>query len=123
MVKEQGSAVEKDSVSGLVNDEFNYEKNAKKYQFTFLEFGAKGCSACKRMELVMAEMKQKYPDKVNVIFYNILLPENQAMMRAFGIAEIPTQVLLNKTGKEFFRHSGYYSTDEIIKQLQNYGLQ
>jgi len=28
----------------------------------------------------------------------------------------PTQVLLDKYGKEFFRHTGYYSAEEILKK-------
>lgn len=36
-------------------------------------------------------------------------------MKYFGVAAIPTQVLLDKEGKEFFRHSGYYSTEELDK--------
>jgi hypothetical protein len=38
-------------------------------------------------------------------------------MKYFGIASIPTQVLLNKTGKEFFRHTGYYSAEELVRNF------
>ena len=85
---------------------------------TFLEFGAKGCSACKRMETVMSEIRAKYPNRVNVVFLNVMLPENQRLMKYFGVAAIPTQVLLNKEGREFFRHTGYYSTEELNKQIE-----
>lgn len=34
-------------------------------------------------------------------------------MKYFGVTSIPTQVLLNKDCKEFFRHSGYISTEEL----------
>jgi hypothetical protein len=43
-------------------------KNGIKYQVTFLEFGAKGCSACKRMESVMSKIRTKYSNRVNVVF-------------------------------------------------------
>ena len=39
-------------------------------------------------------------------------------MKYYGIAAIPTQVLLNKEGKEFFRHTGFYSTEELGKQIR-----
>ena len=49
----------------------------------------------------------------NVVFPNILKPENQNLTKLFGIADIPTQVLLDKNGKEFFRHTGFYSTEDL----------
>ncbi|MCD6366349.1 MAG: thioredoxin family protein [Bacteroidales bacterium] len=99
----------------LIDSLFNYSTNGDKYEITFLEFGAKGCSACRKMETVMEEVREMYPNKVNVIFLNILLPESQTLMKYYGIAVIPTQVLLDKEGKEFFRHTGFYSTDELIR--------
>jgi thioredoxin 1 len=117
MVKAQAGSEIQNSESAFVDSAYNYTKNGLSYEVTFLEFGAKSCSACKRMETVMDEIRAKYPDRVNVVFQNVILPENQRMMKYFGVAAIPTQVLLNKEGKEFFRHTGYYSTDEIIKSL------
>lgn len=87
------------------------------YEITFLEFGSTGCSACKRMESVMDEIKEKYPDRVNVIFYNVTYRQNQDFMKYFGVAAIPTQILLDKNGEEFFRHTGYYETKKLIKQI------
>lgn len=116
MVKQQASAEMTNSGETLVDSLYNYSNNGLNYQITFLEFGSKGCSACKRMEGVMEEIREKYPDKVNVVFVNILLPENQLLMKYYGIAAIPTQVLLNREGKEYFRHTGYYPIDEFVTE-------
>lgn len=117
MVKTQaGSEIQK-SESAFVDSAYNYSKNGLSYEITFLEFGAKGCSACKRMETVMSDIRAKFPNRVNVVFVNILLPENQRLMKYFGIAAIPTQVLLNKEGREYFRHTGYYSINDLINSL------
>lgn len=105
------------SESAMIDSAYNYSKNKLNFQTTFLEFGAKGCSACKRMESVMAEIRTKYSTQVNVVFINIMLPESQQLMKYYGIAAIPTQVLLNKEGKEYFRHTGYYSAEELIESL------
>ena len=107
--------------SGLTyaDSTFNYTKNRLNYQLTLLEFGSIGCSSCKRMERVMDEIIKKYPQTVNVVFLNILKPKNQVLMKYFGVASIPTQVLLDKCGKEFFRHSEYYSIDELILQINS----
>jgi thioredoxin 1 len=53
-----------------------------------------------------------------VVFINVLLPENQDLMKYFGVVAIPTQVLLNKEGVEFFRHSGYISTNDILSEMK-----
>jgi len=105
------------SGEALIDSLYNYTENGEKYEITFLEFGAKGCIACRKMEPVMEEIKEMYPDKVNVIFLNVLLPENQNLMEYYGIAVIPTQVFLDKQGKEFYRHSGYIATEELASAL------
>jgi thioredoxin 1 len=105
------------SQAAWVDSAFNYSKNGLNYSVTFLEFGAKGCSACKRMEQVMSDIQSLYPTTVNVVFINILLPQNQDLMKYFGVATIPTQVLLDNQGKEYFRHAGYFSTNELLVHL------
>jgi len=65
----------------------------------------------------MEEIQTKHPKTVNVVFLKVLLPENQNLMKYFGVAVIPTQVLLDKDGKEFFRHSGYYSTEDLNTEI------
>lgn len=112
MVSQAGSDIRL-SESAFVDSAYNYTKNGAGYEFTFLEFGALNCSACRRMEEVMFEIKQMYPGKVNVVFVNVLLPEQQKLMKYYGIVAIPTQVLLNKDGVEYFRHTGYISASEL----------
>lgn len=105
-------------VSTYIDSVYNYEKTVDSYEITFLEFGSIGCSACKRMEKVLKEIQDLYPTKVNVVFINVAKKENHDLLRFYGIAVIPTQVLLDKTGKEFFRHSGYISTKELIRHFE-----
>ncbi len=45
------------------------------------------------------------------------------MMKYFGIAAIPTQVLLDVSGKEVIRHTGYFSFDELDKEFQKINTQ
>lgn len=102
------------SAESYIDSLYNYEKNNSGYEITFLEFGAKGCSACKRMEGVMEQIRQKHAGKVKVVFINVLLPESQELMKYYGIAAIPTQILLDKQGMEYFRHTGFISADDLI---------
>jgi thioredoxin 1 len=100
-----------------VDSLYNYAENHESYQITLLEFGAIGCVACRKMEYVLEEVRREYPENVNVEFLNILNPENQAMMKHFGVVAIPTQVLLDKNGKEFFRHTGFYSFNDLNQKF------
>jgi thioredoxin 1 len=65
------------------------------------------------MEIVMEEISKKYKGVVNPVFYNVTQKQNDAMATYFSIDIIPTQVLLDVNGLEFFRHIGYYPTDSL----------
>lgn len=117
MVKMQAGAETVQSVTAYIDSAYNYKNNAQSYEVTFLEFGSTGCSACKRMEKVMEDIRQQYPDKVNVVFYNITFPKNRKLMKYYGVSVIPTQLLLDAEGNEFFRHTGYIPTQELITEM------
>lgn len=119
---EQASTETKKTMAQIVDSSFNYQKNRKAFKITFLEFGATGCISCRKMELVMKEVREKYQQTVNVRFYNVMLPENQKFMQYYGIAAIPIQVLLDNRGKEFFRHTGFYSFEELEQEFKKSNL-
>lgn len=104
---------QKTHVKEYIDSAFNYTGNGLPYQITFLEFGATGCVACRRMEKVMAQTRENYPEIVQVLFINVLFRENQDLMKYYGIASIPVQVLLDPTGREYFRHTGYISFHDL----------
>lgn len=114
----QVPATEKQTIENLIRTQYNYIENGESFEYTFLEFGSKGCSACKQMESVMQEIKDLYPTRVKVVFINVSEKENQELSQYFGIAMIPTQVLLDKNGREFFRHTGFYSTEDILDVMK-----
>ena len=119
MTDRAGAGV-KISIAQFIDSAYNYQKNGAGFEITFLEFGATGCISCRKMEIVMKEVKEKYSQVVNVKFYNVLLPENHDMMKYFGIVAIPTQVLMDSSGKEVFRHTGYFSTEELENEFKKY---
>jgi thioredoxin 1 len=69
------------------------------------------------MEPVLEEIRNLEKPKVNVVFLNIMQPENLSIMKYYGISAIPMQILLDKQGKEFFRHYGFISTEELMKKF------
>lgn len=100
-----------------LNNRFNYKLSKLPFSLTFLEFGSTGCIECKKMEKVIEEIKLKYKDEVNVVFYNVRLKENKKIAEHYKIQMIPVQILLDKSGKEYFRHLGYISVEELEKHL------
>jgi len=71
------------SIADSINILYNYTLQSNTYKITFLEFGSKGCIECKKMEKVMEEVKTKYKNKVNVVFYNQYFGKN-LNYRIFG---------------------------------------
>ncbi|HSO86276.1 MAG TPA: thioredoxin family protein [Draconibacterium sp.] len=116
-MKEQSGTENKLIVEKLIDLKYNYTKNNQNYDFTLIEFGSTGCTICKQMEPVLEEIRKTEKPKVNVVFLNIMHPENLSMMKYFGISAVPMQILLDKSGKEFYRHYGFISAEELIRKF------
>lgn len=101
------------SVEKEVEAKYDYALNGNNFDFTLLEFGSSGCIMCKQMELILEEIKVSKKAKVNVAFLHIMKAENQDLMKYFGISAVPMQILLDRNGKEFFRHYGVISTNDL----------
>jgi thioredoxin 1 len=89
---------------------------------TFVELGSVKCIPCRQMQPVMRAIEEKYAGRVKVIFYDVWKDDQRDYAEKYGIRVIPTQVFLDKAGKEFFRHEGFYPEAEIDKLLQKRGL-
>ncbi|MHB1457895.1 MAG: thioredoxin family protein, partial [Armatimonadota bacterium] len=72
-----------------------------------IDFGSTSCLPCKMMVPVLDELSTEYKKKLSVEFINIY--EDKESARQYKIRAIPTQVFIDRSGKEFFRHMGYYS--------------
>jgi thioredoxin 1 len=88
-------------------------KNKPKPLVTFVELGSVSCIPCKMMKPVMAEVEKEYGDKILVVFHDVNKDRQKAS--DYKIRVIPTQVFLNKKGKEFYRHEGFFPKDELMK--------
>ena len=89
-------------------------------EITFIELGSDKCIPCRQMQPVMRSIEEKYGAKIKVIFHDVWKDRSQA--QKFGIQLIPTQVFLDKDGKEFYRHEGFFAEDEIVKLFETRGL-
>jgi len=86
-------------------------------QITFIELGSVNCVPCKMMQPVMKEIEEEYADTVKVVFYDVWTKEDKKIAKQYKIKVIPTQVFLNENGKEFFRHQGFFSKEEIVNLI------
>mgnify|MGYP005840468599 CR=1 FL=1 len=84
----------------------------------FIELGSVNCVPCRAMQPIMDEIRQKYGNQVDVRFYDVWTPQGEPYGRKYGIRVIPTQVFLDKTGKEYFRHEGFFPLEEVLKILE-----
>jgi len=89
-------------------------------KIVMLEIGSVGCIPCDRMRPVMARLSADYAGKLEVIFVDV--KKDQKSARKFGVYAIPTQVFLDKNGKEFHRHMGYYEYEKIAVVLKKAGI-
>ena len=84
---------------------------------TFIELGSVNCIPCKMMQPVMKKAAEKYPGQVKVVFYDVWTPEGAPYGQQYKIRGIPTQVFLDKDGKEYDRHVGFFDFDSLEKVL------
>jgi thioredoxin 1 len=89
---------------------------------TFVELGSVGCIPCDKMQPIMKEIAEEYKGQVKVIFYDVRTVFGEPYKKKFNIRAIPTQVFLDKDGKEYFRHLGFFAKDELVKVLQMQGV-
>ena len=95
---------------------------AANHRITFIELGSVNCIPCKAMQPVMKSVEAKYGGQVKVVFYDVWKKEQAHRAQEYKIRLIPTQVFLDKTGKELMRHEGFFPENQIDAFLQSKGL-
>lgn len=96
--------------------------NEAKPIVTFVELGSVKCVPCKMMQPIMDEIEKEYPEQVKVIFHDVWTKEGKKEGSKFKVRVIPTQVFLDKDGKEYFRHEGFFPKEELVKILKKGGV-
>jgi thioredoxin 1 len=98
------------------------ENKVVKYKVTFIELGSVKCIPCQQMQPVMKSIEAKYGKEVKVDFHDVWTDAGKPYGVKYGIEAIPTQVFLDETGKEYYRHVGYFPEEELVKILQMNGV-
>ncbi len=77
-----------------------------------LDLGAGKCVPCKMMAPILEEMKKDYAGSLEVEFIDVW--KNPDAAKQYGIEVIPTQIFYDATGKELFRHIGFFAKADIL---------
>lgn len=87
---------------------------------TLAIFSAASCCGPDKMIPVRDALLKKYDKKINIVYIE---PKKEQILAArYGIRSIPSQIFYNDKGKEFFRHSGFYSEKDITGKLTEMGV-
>jgi thioredoxin 1 len=89
---------------------------------TFIELGSVNCVPCKAMVPIMDTMRKDLSDQVDVLFYDVWTDEGKPYGQKFNIRVIPTQIFLDENGKEYFRHEGFFSIEDLYPVLEEGGV-
>lgn len=85
-----------------------------------LELGSVTCVPCRMMAPILDEVQKEYADKLRVSFVDVKADREAA--RRYRVEAIPTQIVFAADGREVFRHTGYISKDDLVRQLKELGI-
>lgn len=87
---------------------------------TMVDFSSKGCVPCEMQAPILKTLQGKYEGKANIVV--VQTADEPILSTRYGVEVIPFQIFYDKTGKEVFRHTGFFSQEEIEKQLSQMGV-
>jgi thioredoxin 1 len=97
--------------------------NSENPLVTFIELGSVKCIPCKMMQPIMDEIEKEYAGQVKVVFHDVWTEEGKPFGDEYRIRAIPTQIFLDSEGKEYFRHTGFFPKEDLVKVLKQKGVQ
>ena len=102
-----------DKVVGMTKAEYLQliKKSNKK---VLVDFYAKWCEPCKKMEPYLTKMTK---DSSSMVVIRIDVDENKTLVSELKIDQLPTLILYNPNSEEQWRHFGYISESDLKKQL------
>ncbi len=86
-----------------------------------IELGSVSCIPCQMMAPILEELRKEYAGKLKVDFIDVWQDTEAA--RRYGIRVIPTQVFLDASGQEVFRHEGFFPKEDILARWKELGVE
>jgi thioredoxin 1 len=85
-----------------------------------VDLGAGKCIPCKMMKPILEELKRDYANGFVTEFIDVW--ENPDAGKQYGIKLIPTQIFYDASGKELFRHQGFFGKEDILGKWKELGV-
>ncbi len=85
-----------------------------------IDLGAGTCISCKLMAPILEELKKEMEGKLVVQFLD--LTQYPGLTEAYRISIQPTQIFYDSSGKELFRHEGFFSKEDILLKWKEFGV-
>jgi len=85
-----------------------------------VDLGADKCIPCKMMAPILEDLKKTCTGRMDVVFIDVW--ETPDIGKTYGINVIPTQIFYDATGKERFRHEGFFGKDDILAKWKELGV-
>ncbi len=85
-----------------------------------VDLGSTTCIPCKMMAPILEEMKKECAGRLQVDVIDVA--QDAAAANQYGVKLIPTQIFFDATGKERFRHEGFFSKEDILAKWEALGV-
>ncbi len=85
-----------------------------------IDLGAGKCIPCKMMAPILEQLKTEFAGTLEVEFIDVW--KNPDAGKQYGIKMIPTQIFHDASGKELFRHIGFFAKDDILAKWKELGV-
>ncbi|MGA2172983.1 MAG: thioredoxin family protein [Sedimentisphaerales bacterium] len=85
-----------------------------------VDLGATKCIPCKMMAPILEGLKKEYKGRLEVVFVDVW--ENPDEAKKSAIRVIPTQLFYDASGKELYRHEGFFSKEDILGKWKELGV-
>jgi len=107
------------SVGADVGERRAVNPDAPKTVPKLVDLGADKCIPCKMMAPILEDLKKEYAGKMDVQFIDVW--KNPDAGEQYRIRLIPTQIFFDASGKERFRHEGFFSREDILAKWTELG--
>ena len=87
---------------------------------TLAIFSSISCCHPEEILPIVSAIRDKYPELLNVLHFDA--QQDQILAARYNVRLIPAQFFYDKSGKEVFRHFGFFSQQEIEKKLKDLGV-
>lgn len=85
-----------------------------------VDLGAGKCVPCRMMAPILEDLKKSLEGRLEVQFIDVW--ERREAAASYGVRVIPTQIFYDRSGKELWRHEGFFSKEDILAKWKELGF-